>query len=279
MSLQANGRLRVWEVDPRRLAGAATNWRRLFGLSSQLGGAGQKPLRLELDSQRKRDAAAPKEGKIDKDNKPHVGGNQWKGGTGGADSAGLGGKGGPYRFDAGHDVHQMSVEEKAKVSAGVAQAARELGRKELAKRLGEIDLAVEDHALYSQYQSKVSKQIVQLRLILEQAEARHVEREWLRNQREGDLDDSKIVDAMTGERMVYRRRGLPVAQMGVPQRLPKRLHFLMDVSGSMYRFNGSDQRLERLLEATLLIMEALDGFDTKYSYSICGHSGDAGEPK
>jgi hypothetical protein len=273
VSLQANGRVRVWEVDPRRLAGASSNWRRLFGLDGRAGAG--KPLRLEIASDKKKDASAPKVGKVDKDNKPHVGGNQWKGGTGGADTAGLGGKGGPYRFDAGHDVHQMSVEEKAKVSAEVAAAARELGRAELAKRLAEIDMAAEDHALYTQYRDKVAKQIVQLRLVLEQAEARHVEREWLRHQRDGDLDDAKIVDAMTGERMVYRRRGLPAAQLGMTQRLPKRLHFVLDVSGSMYRFNSTDARLERLLEAALLIMESLDGFEHKYSYTICGHSGDA----
>ena len=38
-------------------------------------------------------ATGPKEGKVDPDNKPHVGGNQWRGGTGGADTPGLGGKG------------------------------------------------------------------------------------------------------------------------------------------------------------------------------------------
>jgi len=36
------------------------------------------------------------------------GGNTWAGGTGGRDTAGLGGKGGPYRLDAGHAVHQLS---------------------------------------------------------------------------------------------------------------------------------------------------------------------------
>ena len=28
---------------------------------------------------------------------------------------------------------------------------------------------------------------------------------------------------------------------------------MMDVSGSMYRFNGEDQRLERLLEGALMV--------------------------
>ncbi len=38
-------------------------------------------------------------------------------------------------------------------------------------------------------------------------------------------------------------------------RRPKRLLFVLDVSGSMYRFNGADHRLERLMETALLIME------------------------
>ena len=41
-----------------------------------------------------------------------MGGNTWAGGTGGRDTAGLGGKGGPYRLDAGHDVHQIPDWEK-----------------------------------------------------------------------------------------------------------------------------------------------------------------------
>lgn len=54
-----------------------------------------------------KDVTAPKHGKMDSKNAPHVGGNTWAGGTGGRDTAGLGGKGGPYRLDAGHDVTQV----------------------------------------------------------------------------------------------------------------------------------------------------------------------------
>ena len=46
--------------------------------------------------------SSPKHGK--EDDKPHVGGNTWAGGTGGSDTAGLGGRGGPYRLDKGHKV-------------------------------------------------------------------------------------------------------------------------------------------------------------------------------
>lgn len=91
---------------------------------------------------------------------------------------------------------------------------------------------------------------------------------------------------------------------GIPK---KRVQFVVDVSGSMIRFNGQDRRLERMLEASLLIMEALprksveeeDGSADQgqsqgsadesatdsgnselaehIEYSITGHSGDTAE--
>ena len=53
--------------------------------------------------------SGPKVGKVDPKNTPHVGGNTWAGGTGGRDTAGLGGRGGPYRLDAGHSIHQVEI--------------------------------------------------------------------------------------------------------------------------------------------------------------------------
>jgi hypothetical protein len=54
-----------------------------------------------------------------------LGGNTWAGGTGGRDTAGLGGKGGPYRLDAGHAVHQLSQAEIDNVPEHVKKAARD----------------------------------------------------------------------------------------------------------------------------------------------------------
>lgn len=51
--------------------------------------------------------------------------------------------------------------------------------------------------------------------------------------------------------------------MGTPQQKPKLLRLVVDVSGSMYRFNGYDGRLERSLEACLMVMEALENFEHK----------------
>lgn len=55
---------------------------------------------------------------------------------------------------------------------------------------------------------------------------------------------------------------------------PKRLKLVADVSGSMYRFNGYDGRLDRQLEACVMVMEAFSGYEGKFQYDIVGHSGD-----
>lgn len=40
------------------------------------------------------------------------------------------------------------------------------------------------------------------------------------------------------------------------------------------RVLGTDQRLVRLMETCLLIMESFTGFESKFSWTIVGHSGD-----
>eukprot|EP01046_Picozoa_sp_COSAG06_P015345 COSAG06_NODE_978_length_11240_cov_3.328606_5_plen_181_part_00 len=127
---------------------------------------------------------------------------------------------------------------------------------------------------YDAVLDSVSKEIVQLRLVLDAAESRQQEREWQKFQLDGELDDARLVDGVAGERHVYRKRGIKQPDIGAPQRLPKRVRFVFDLSGSMYRFNGEDGRLDRSLEAVTMFMEALQGFEHKILYSIVGHSGD-----
>ena len=45
------------------------------------------------------------------------------------------------------------------------------------------------------------------------------------------------------------------------------MKILCDVSGSMYRFNGQDGRLDRQLEALLMVMEAFEGYEQKIKVS------------
>lgn len=65
---------------------------------------GSSSLEIEYEHNGK-EAEGPKHGKIDPENTPHVGGNTWAGGSGGRDTAGLGGKGGTYRHDTTRPAH------------------------------------------------------------------------------------------------------------------------------------------------------------------------------
>ena len=38
-------------------------------------------------------------------------------------------------------------------------------------------------------------------------QAKGKERQWLKNQAYGDLDDAKLIEGLTGEKAIYRRRG------------------------------------------------------------------------
>uniref|UniRef100_A0A182JSU2 von Willebrand factor A domain-containing protein 8 n=1 Tax=Anopheles christyi TaxID=43041 RepID=A0A182JSU2_9DIPT len=235
----------------------------------------QRQLQLTVKSHSGKGVSGPKHGKVDPNNDPHVGGNTWAGGTGGRDTAGLGGKGGPYRLDAGHKVHQLSDAEKDDIPEEVKQAAREMNRKAFEEKLREIQMSPYEHKVYEQYAEPIRRQVQQLRITLQALQARAKERQWQRHRSAGELDDTKLVEGLTGERAIYKQRAEQDPEPGTPQEKPKRLKLVVDVSGSMYRFNGYDGRLDRELEATVMVMEAFDGFEGKIRYDIVGHSGEA----
>lgn len=265
--LSAQNELVVLDTDSGSLDARLLEWQRMIHGSGQ---ASDGPLSIEYDG--KKEASMPKHGKVD--DKEHHGGNTWAGGTGGADTAGLGGKGGPYRLDKGNPVYQISEAEKKKVSEESRAAARQMAKEELAKRLAEIDMSEHQAGVYESLRSGVGREISQLRVVLQSVEAKKSERKWLRNQLSGDLDDRKLVDGVVGDKNVYMRRGEEDHTAGMHQEKPKRLVFVMDVSGSMYRFNSQDGRLDRLMQTSVMLMESLAGFEHKYEYSIVGHSGD-----
>ena len=64
---------------------------------------------------------------------------------------------------------------------------------------------------------------------------------------------------------------LSLPQFGADHQLPKCIRLVVDVSGSMYRFNGMDGRLERTLEAVLMMMEAFDQHRNKFKVSLSAH--------
>jgi hypothetical protein len=318
--VQADGYCRMYETDPASLEQSQSTWQRMNGEESDDDGSGDgwgitrissgkgggidgtadpvAAAKGQADAQaraglRDQDGWSvpktgldkPKHGKEDENNDPHVGGNTWAGGTGGSDTAGLGGRGGPYRLDKGHRVHQVSDAAKAAVSDESRAAAEAAAKEGLARRLDEINLGKGTFDVYLEYRSRVEKEIGQLKGTMDELSRRARERKWLHLQSHGELDDTRLVDGLTGDKLVFKRRGNPDANSAVSSSNSgtpphqKRLHFVVDVSGSMYRFNGQDRRLERLLESMLLILESVpssaSGSDSTIEYAVSGHSGDA----
>lgn len=64
-----------------------------------------------------------------------------------------------------------------------------------------------DAEMYESYSSHVRRQVQSLRVILDSLQARGKERVWLRNQTSGELDDGKLIEGLTGERAIYKKRG------------------------------------------------------------------------
>ncbi|TPX37183.1 hypothetical protein SmJEL517_g01076 [Synchytrium microbalum] len=222
-------------------------------------------------------AGGPKHGDVDPKGARHSGGGRWAGGSGGSNTAGLGGRGGPYRLDGGHDISQLPDDVKNDVPEHVKEAARQMGRDVLAKRLGEIQMSAFEAEGYKEVYDGVKTEIRALRVVLEGVQAKERERQWQKNQTDGDLDDSKLVEGLTGEHSIYKRRGEEVPEMGTTGKKPKRIKFVFDVSGSMYYFNRMDGRLTRSLEAALMMMESLHNLRGKFVYDMIGHSGDSAE--
>jgi len=266
------GVIREWETGISNLRRSLTEWRHMIGSQDS-----RDHLQITREKSSGKDVTAPKHGKIDKDNTPHVGGNTWAGGTGGRDTAGLGGKGGPYRLDAGHDVTQIPDWEKEAVPEHVQQAAREMGEKAFKERLREIRMSEYDAHQYEEFSKEVRKQVNSLRIVLDSLQAKKKERHWVKHQTTGELDDMKLIEGLTGEKNIYKKRADEEPEPGMPQEKPKLMRIVVDVSGSMYRFNGVDQRLQRCMESACLVMEAFDGYKDKFKYEIWGHSGDGYE--
>ncbi|OQS05394.1 hypothetical protein THRCLA_02460 [Thraustotheca clavata] len=281
LTLQLNGTIRRWQVDNASLSKELDNWKAMFDYETLQGHS--TPLTLydgDGVSTPKTDSSLPKYGKEDPDNKPHVGGNTWAGGTGGSDTAGLGGRGGPYRLDKGHKVHQVSQAKKDEVTEEARKKAKAMADEALAAKLQDIEMTGGEWKAYQKYLNRIEQETSQLRNVLQNLESIEKERGWLKHQSSGEWDDAKLVDGIAGERNVFKRRGTE-DQMVVAciASMAKIYPFYIKIIylGNIYRFNLNffHGRLERMLETTMMVMEAFTGYEDKVEYAIMGHSGDS----
>lgn len=59
---------------------------------------------------------------------------------------------------------------------------------------------------YEMFSSRVKHQVQSLRVLVESLQSKRKERQWIRHQTSGDLDDSKLIEGLTGEKTIYKKR-------------------------------------------------------------------------
>uniref|UniRef100_A0A8C0G130 ATPase dynein-related AAA domain-containing protein n=1 Tax=Chelonoidis abingdonii TaxID=106734 RepID=A0A8C0G130_CHEAB len=248
VTVDMGGSVRLWETGLESLQRSLQDWRNMIGQEDG------RPVQITIERDSGLEVSSPKHGKTDPDNMPHVGGNTWAGGTG-------------WHSMSSHDL--LDVDQALETDKAVEHLCPLS-----CFRLKEIQMSEYDASTYERFSGAVRRQVQSLRIILDNLQAKGKERQWLRHQATGELDDAKIIDGLTGEKAIYKRRGELEPELGSPQQKPKRLRLVVDVSGSMYRFNGVDGRLERSMEAVCMVMEAFENYEHKFKYDIVGHSGD-----
>ena len=138
----------------------------------------------------------------------------------------------------------LSEEEKAALPPEYYEEAKQMARDAYAHRLKELELEPHDARRWQLLLKAVEAPVGRMRVALASRGAKERERVWQRQQTSGELDDGRIVDGVAGERNVYKKRSPEDdSAAGSRARLPKRVKFVLDVSGSMYTFNRIDKRL------------------------------------
>lgn len=111
-----------------------------------------------------------------------------------------------------------------------------MAREELQRRLEELNMSVSEAKGYGQLLAGVDAHIQSLYDLLERAftiissayidiyvtvitdlAAKEEERVWIKRQTDGELDDSRLTEGITGEATVYKRRGMEKPEIGRPQ--------------------------------------------------------------
>ncbi|KAL0082790.1 AAA domain-containing protein [Phycomyces blakesleeanus] len=282
------GSVRIWQVSSSDLFKAAQTWKQMVGVDQKIlsvvyekkDGKKSDPS-SQGDDANKTNGSGESGGDSDEGSGGSGNGGESGSGSGGAGgSGGIGGSGGENMNEGGReeasfeDIQNLKLKTAGDEANVVSDAKREMHEQAMEKMLDKINMTQGDYQQFQKYMENIRREVRELRVILESVEAKNKERVWLKNQSSGDLDDTKIIEGLTGERAIYKKRGDDDPEIGLFQDKPKRMNFVFDLSASMFRFNAHDRRLERSMEVALMLMEAFRGFEHKFAYRIVGHSGD-----
>lgn len=108
-----------------------------------------------------------------------------------------------------------------------------MAREELARRLKELDMSPGEAKGYGALFANCEAHIASLTDLLEREwprlpfliqklssidlSAKEEERVWIKRQTDGELDDSRLTEGITGEATVYKRRAMEKPELGRPQ--------------------------------------------------------------
>ena len=283
VTVASDGVVETWEMDRRALEESKTDW------GSQLGRSENTAAKLlDITIKHTESATSPTqtsdevagasaqqpggsvEGGLTGLTSVQDGGSQ---GAGNGGSSGPGGGGGGSGQNTGGNLQSDGRGGYAFDESGAAKNVRVQRRRQVSNQAA-VQNPTGD-VQYDQLLATVQADVHRVVAVLEAAEAKEKERQWVGGRMQGELDDRRLVESVIGEQNVFKRRQVPPSQLGLPQRKPKYIDLVVDVSASMARFNAWDQRLDRLAESMTLVMEAVKCFPAKFTLDIHGHSGSA----
>jgi hypothetical protein len=100
----------------------------------------------------------------------------------------------------------------------------------LKQRLGQLGLSQTEGIDFNDRLQRTERFIREIRSTLLQTESRTKERQWLSMQTSGELDEKRLVESLTGQQNIYRRRAEVEPISGGPLSRPKIIWFCFDVS-------------------------------------------------
>ncbi|KAL7311976.1 hypothetical protein PS15m_009681 [Mucor circinelloides] len=291
VTLDNAGTVRIWQVSSNEIYKAAQTWKQMVGVDQKVLSVIYETDEKQLDDlydeakklagdQGNSDAQCQNDGQGQgSGGSSGVGEGDGGSGSGGQGGGGVNGSGNNMNEEGRQEASFEDIDNLKLKTAGdepqaITEAQKEMHDQAMEKMLKKLDMSQADFQQYNTFMENIRREVRELRVILESVEAKKHERVWLKNQSSGDLDDTKIIEGLTGERAIYKKRGEDDPELGLFQDKPKRMNFVFDLSASMFRFNTHDRRLERSMEVALMLMESFRGFEHKFAYKIVGHSGD-----
>ncbi|CAJ0865553.1 11051_t:CDS:10 [Entrophospora sp. SA101] len=217
LTMDISGVVRIWQVDAGQLILAANTWRKLVG------NLDQQKLSIIYETDEEKFSRERFGNEVQQIFQDRIGENIGNGG----DSLNLMG-----REPTFIDVSKLSLRTEIPPPIKLTAAQRDLHELTMRKKREQINMTQENMNLFQSYLVNVQKEIHELRVILESIEAKKKERVWLKNQSSGDIDDTKLIEGLTGESNIYKRRGDNDPDLGFFQDKPKKMVFAFDLSAS-----------------------------------------------